>query len=53
MPNRCALEGCGEEPLNYAVPACDKHLCDECRMGVGFLRSEKSDIRICARCYQG
>ena len=34
MDNRCAFKGCGKEPLNPSVPACDEHLCDECRMGV-------------------
>lgn len=48
MPNRCAYEKCKKEPLNHAVPACDKHLCGVCRMGVGMVRNV--GLLMCAVC---
>ena len=36
-PNQCAFEGCRQVTLNSAVPACDLHLCANCRMGVGIV----------------
>ncbi len=48
MQNTCAYEKCKKEPLNYAVPACDEHLCDVCRMGVGMVRDV--GLLLCAVC---
>ena len=41
--SRCAYENCKKEPLNPAVPACDEHLCEGCRMGVVRLRMVDGD----------
>ena len=40
MQNRCAYGKCKKEPLNHAVPACDEHLCTNCRMGVGLVEED-------------
>ena len=45
--NQCALKGCDREPLNFAVPACEKHLCTYCRMGVA---TDISKDALCATC---
>lgn len=30
----CAVPECDKTPPNPAVPACNDHLCEKCRMGV-------------------
>ena len=49
--NKCAYYDCENEPRNPAVPACDMHLCPECRMSVGVKPdSGRRFARICAVC---
>ena len=50
--NRCAYPQCEHEPLNPAVPACDEHLCTDCRMGVSMIsREQGGEPDTCMACY--
>ena len=49
--NKCVEPNCNEVPPNPAVPACDKHLCKTCLMGV-IMGSDPASLEIglCGAC---
>ena len=51
---RCASRDCQSPPMNNAVPACEKHLCVRCRMGVAVAAGrDDTEMKYCAVCKGG
>lgn len=48
--NRCVIKDCDVPPPNNAVPACVRHLCRECFMGVAVYEVYEIGTRVCATC---
>lgn len=40
----CVVKGCNADPSNNAVPACDNHLCERCRMNVVMNHAQGANV---------